>query len=126
MGWLNRSIFAGLRGARAAPVLCTPDAGCLHAGAGPGAGDLALVFLMWLAMVLAMMLPSADARRLDRRARGTDWIGRVALGYLAVWTCSRSPPSSSWADGARRADGAMAPASLVLAGSTPTPASTSR
>jgi predicted metal-binding membrane protein len=131
MGWLNRfNLFAGLpEGARAAlAVLCTPDAGHFGMpGAGSwGAGDLALVFVMWLAMVLAMMLPSAAPMlaAFDRRARaeriGSAATALVALGYLAVWTLFAVAATAVQAGltvvGALTP--AMAPASLVLAGST--------
>ncbi|MBT9288257.1 DUF2182 domain-containing protein [Prosthecodimorpha staleyi] len=131
MGWLNSfNIFAGLPdGARAAlAVLCTPDAGHFGMpGAGAwGAGDLALVFLMWLAMVLAMMLPSAAPmlaafhRRAGAERLGSTATVLVALGYLTVWTLFAVAATVVQAGltvvGALTP--AMAPASLVLAGST--------
>jgi predicted metal-binding membrane protein len=50
-----------------------------------GAADIALVFLMWVAMVLAMMLPTAAPTFRAYAAKGgTAAFGAVA-GYTAVW-----------------------------------------
>ena len=60
------------------------------------ATDLALVFVMWTIMMVAMMLPAATPLLLMlariNRARLARWpaamaTGFAALGYLAAWTC---------------------------------------
>lgn len=57
--------------------------------------DLALVFVMWAVMMVAMMVPSAlpmllAFRRTDAARGGVNGFGRrtalFAIGYLAVWT----------------------------------------
>jgi len=73
-------------------LLCRPSFGAV--GAGGHAGSAALVFLMWGAMTLAMMLPTAAgmivtyARIADTAARkGERAVSPLVLtgGYIAVW-----------------------------------------
>ncbi len=73
-------------------VLCRPSFGT--SGAGAQAGPVALVFLMWAAMTLAMMLPTAAgmivtyAQIADTAARkGERVVSPLVLtsGYMAVW-----------------------------------------
>jgi predicted metal-binding membrane protein len=90
LGW----IYLALMVANAAPagslwaVLCRP------AGAVTGTIDFILVFLMWVAMVLAMMLPTAGAMLLtyadiaETAARKGEPIVSpfvLAAGYVVVW-----------------------------------------
>jgi predicted metal-binding membrane protein len=73
-------------------VLCRPSFGT--SGAGAQAGPVALLFLMWAAMTLAMMLPTAAgmivtyAQIADTAARkGERAVSPLVLtaGYIAVW-----------------------------------------
>jgi predicted metal-binding membrane protein len=73
-------------------VLCRPSFG--NAGIGAQAGHAVLVFLMWAAMTLAMMLPTA-AGMIVTYAQIADTAARkrepavsplvLAAGYVAVW-----------------------------------------
>lgn len=71
-------------------VLCTPDA--RHFGMPGGLDwrvDVGLAFVMWQAMVLAMMLPSAQPVLAGEAARAggrRDAALLLTLGYLTVWT----------------------------------------
>ncbi|OKL43429.1 DUF2182 domain-containing protein [Pseudovibrio exalbescens] len=71
-------------------VLCLPMAN--EAFGMPGLvdgsfADFLLIFLMWLMMVLAMMLPSAVPMLTSyHRARPGNAVLVVAAGYLAIWT----------------------------------------
>ncbi|NBN77847.1 DUF2182 domain-containing protein [Microvirga tunisiensis] len=152
MGLLNAfNIFAGLPAeARAAlAVLCLPgQVATFGMPAGVNlAQDAALVFLMWMMMTLAMMLPSAMPVFLAHAARGglssraaaavhaaeasggrqpglRDGVLRrtalIAAGYLLVWTAYAVLATA--AQLALMAAGLispmMAPVSLVFAGTT--------
>lgn len=135
MALFNRfNIFDGLppdmRAALAA--LCLPEGATtfgMPASTAYTASDAALVFLMWVMMALAMMLPSA-APMIARFAEHSHPMTRtsaravptlvLALGYLTLWI--------GYAVVATAAQGAltafrlmtpmMAPATLVLAGTT--------
>ncbi|MEJ1159352.1 DUF2182 domain-containing protein [Prosthecomicrobium sp. N25] len=112
-------------------VLCSPDGA--HFGM-PGAGawgprDLAVVFLMWVMMALAMMLPTAApmlgtyadiAEAAARKGERAVSVLVLAAGYLTVWVgFSALATLAQWGLTALRAlTPAMAPASLVLAGTT--------
>lgn len=100
MGLFNAfNIFDGLpKDVRAAlAVLCLP-AGATTFGMPSehwGAGGMGLVFLMWMMMTLAMMLPTAMTVFLahtQRRAGAVSGppaavtVGLLALGYLTIWT----------------------------------------
>lgn len=137
MGFLNRlNGFSDLpdpvRAALAA--LCLPGGatgfGMPQAG-GWGAWDLLLVYLMWLMMVCAMMLPSAapvlafDAARYggigaDAARRALAAVVAAGAGYFAVWAgYSVLATGAQWVlNEARLATPMMAPASAVLAGTT--------
>jgi predicted metal-binding membrane protein len=103
-------------------VLCTP--GARHFGMPGGVDwrvDLRLTFVMWQAMVLAMMLPGAlpvlageAARAGGRRAAPA----LLTLGYLAVWTGFSVVATLAQAGLAAVAilTPALAPASQALAG----------
>jgi predicted metal-binding membrane protein len=89
---LTRRAGHGLIGRALIDVLCRPSFGA--AGAGAHAGPAALVFLMWAAMTLAMMLPTAAgmivtyAQIADTAARkGEKAVSPLVLtgGYVAVW-----------------------------------------
>lgn len=94
MGLLDRMIDgAGLGpfGRAVAEALCRPSFGT-HAHA--GAADIALVFAMWAAMALAMMLPTAGpmiltyAEIADTAALKGERIASpltLAAGYVSVW-----------------------------------------
>ncbi|MBL8574004.1 MAG: DUF2182 domain-containing protein [Hyphomicrobiaceae bacterium] len=134
MGLLNAfNQFAGLppEVRKALAVLCTPTSGHFGMpGAGPwGAWDLAMVFAMWCAMVLAMMLPTAGpmmaafADRAEAEAMNGGRSASVAVlagGYLTVWFGFAVVATlAQWGlTAARTLSPAMAPASLILAGST--------
>jgi predicted metal-binding membrane protein len=96
MGWLDRWLPAGgvdptLRAV--IDALCRPRFG--HAAAAETAGEAAVAALMWVAMVFAMMLPTAvpmvmaasrGAAAADRRHRDGFSPLAVLAGYLSVWT----------------------------------------
>jgi predicted metal-binding membrane protein len=113
LGWLYIGIMLGHAGAEAPvgsawsagrrlfDVLCLPsfvDSGGRHSGISPLAAwslvDAGLVFMMWCAMALAMMLPSAGPMIMTY-AEIADTAGRkgiavvspfvLAAGYLAAW-----------------------------------------
>lgn len=125
--------FAGLpESVRAAlAVICSPD-GAHFGMPGSGAwgpGDLAVVFVMWVTMALAMMLPTAApmlAAYADRAeaalAGGERPVSVLALaaGYMTVWIgFAAAATLGQWALTSLKAlTPAMAPASLVLAGTT--------
>ena len=92
-GWLALGLLSGFApasgGANYLAALCRPAA-----GASVGAGWFALVALMWAAMTLAMMLPSAGpmiltyAEIAETAARKGERIVSplvLAGGYLTVW-----------------------------------------
>lgn len=130
MGLLNRfNLFAGLPAeARAAlAVLCLPGEVATF-GMPDGtslAGDAGLVFLMWMMMTLAMMLPSAlpvfiaHAGRWPQRHLLLS-TGFLALGYLTVWTgyAILATVAQLVLSAAGLLSPMMAPVSLVLAGTT--------
>lgn len=125
--------FAGLpEPVRAAlAVLCSP--GGAHFGM-PGSGawgarDAGLVFLMWVTMALAMMLPSAApmlgtyADIADAAAAKGERAASVLVlagGYMTIWIgFSAAATALQWGlTTASALTPAMAPASLVLAGTT--------
>jgi len=84
---------------RAIDVLCKPAFGLAHFGmpeGGWGANAVALMALMWGAMTLAMMLPSAGpmiltyAEIADTAARKDEHVVSpfvITAGYMAVWLC---------------------------------------
>lgn len=128
------NIFAGLPAeARAAlAVICLPEGTVtfgMPANAIWSTGDAALVFTMWVMMALAMMLPSAAPMiatysEQPRLVAGHE--GRIlpvlalTLGYLAVWVVfSAAATAAQGVLGAMRLiSPMMAPATLVLAGTT--------
>ena len=91
LGWLYLALLtAGLNGVSAFDVLCRAMAN----GASPGAASVALVALMWAAMTLAMMLPSAApmiltyAEIADTAAHKGERIVSpflLAAGYTVIW-----------------------------------------
>lgn len=103
-------------------VLCTPDA--RHFGMPGGLDwrvDLGLSFVMWQAMVLAMMLPSALPVLAGEAARAggrRDAAPLLALGYLMVWTGFSVAATLAQAGltAAAVLTPALAPASRALAG----------
>lgn len=125
--------FAGLSpDVRAAlAVLCLPVEA--HFGM-PGQGDwgprdLSLVFVMWVAMAMAMMLPTAvpvfstyaeeAEAKLSRAERSASVLWLIG-GYFAVWVgYSLVATLAQWGLTELRAlNPAMGPASLMLAGTT--------
>jgi len=134
MGLLNRfNLFAGLsEEARAAlAVLCLP--GQVATFGMPAADwvaiDFAKVFLMWVMMALAMMLPSAlpmlrsyvrRAPPAASRAEVNSASLQIIFGYLAVWFAYASVATIvQWAVfEAGMVSEMMAPVSLVFAGTT--------
>lgn len=103
-------------------VLCTPDA--RHFGMPGGLDwrvDFGLTFVMWQAMVLAMMLPSAQPVLAGEAARAggrRDAALLLTLGYLAVWTAFAIAATLAQMGLTTVAllTPAMAPASRTLAG----------
>jgi predicted metal-binding membrane protein len=93
LGWVYLAFAAGAAEVRGfqglLAVLCRPTA-----GAAQSAGDFALLLAMWVAMVFAMMLPTAGpmiftyaeiadtAVRRSKRVVSPFWL---AAGYAAVW-----------------------------------------
>ena len=87
-GWIYLGLMLGTSGVLAA--LCRPDFGT----AGPGMAQAGLVFAMWCAMALAMMLPTAapmiltyaeiagTAARKGEPAAAPLWL---ISGYVGVW-----------------------------------------
>jgi predicted metal-binding membrane protein len=128
MGVLNFfNQFSGLSEElrKALAVICAPTSG--HFGMPSGAiwsfSDLGLVFLMWQAMVLAMMLPSAlPVLSLEAERSAGRVLPPVLLvaGYLTVWT-GFSIAAAVLQEGltaARLLNPVMGPASQVLSGTT--------
>lgn len=125
--------FAGLSpDLRAAlAVMCLPVEA--HFGM-PGQGDwgvrdLSLVFIMWVAMAMAMMLPTAvpvfstyaeEAEAKGARGERPASVLWLIAGYLTVWVgYSLIATLAQWGLTELRAlNPAMGPASLMLAGST--------
>lgn len=110
-------------------ALCLPGYATTFGMAGAeswGAGDLALVYLMWIMMVLAMMLPSAApmlaaySARLEGRSGGAAALARLSLGYLSVWAgYSALATLVQWGlHEAQLATAMMVPATATLAGTT--------
>ncbi len=112
---LPASVRAGLS------ILCGP--GGLQAW---GAGDFAAVFGMWVAMVLAMMLPSATPMLVNVAARAGGASGRfgsiliLASGYLTVWVgFAAAATLLQWAlQQARTHVAALGPMTTILAATT--------
>lgn len=134
MGLFNAfNIFDGLpKDVRAAlAVLCLP-AGATTFGMPSeqwGAGGAALVFLMWMMMTLAMMLPSAmpvflaHARRRAHAVSGPSaaaTVSLLALGYLTIWTAyALAATLVQWLlTGYGLLSSMMAPVSLVFSATT--------
>lgn len=124
--------FAGLPAdARAAlAALCLPTAAATFGMPAEtwGAIDIVKVYLMWLMMALAMMLPSAVPmlRAYIRRANGSGAGGAasgrtllVAVGYVSVWAgYAFVATAAQWALTAANAlSPMMAPASLAVSAS---------
>ncbi|MBB4302278.1 putative metal-binding membrane protein [Rhodobium orientis] len=126
--------FSGLDAtARAAlAAICAPTAGGYFGMPSAGPWDVAdffLVLVMWVMMVMAMMLPTAgpmlatyadiadSGRRTGNRAAP---VVVLAAGYLSVWVAFAVVASlAQWGLTALQAmTPMMAPASLVLAGTT--------
>lgn len=91
-GWLALGLMLGLSGEATGvfAVLCRP----LPAAQAPGIASALLVALMWMAMTLAMMLPTAGPMILTYAdIAETAWRKRESIvsplvlvgGYLAVW-----------------------------------------
>ncbi|MBA5776786.1 DUF2182 domain-containing protein [Stappia sp. F7233] len=135
MGVFNSfNLFAGLpEEARAAiAALCLPTGSegfGMPAVSGWGAVDLALVFLMWVMMTLAMMLPSASpmiatyaelAEDRGTSVNRTFNVLAVCAGYLTMWTAySTVATLAQWGlTEARALSPMMAPATTILAGTT--------
>ncbi|WP_242390240.1 DUF2182 domain-containing protein [Polymorphum gilvum] len=134
MGLFNAfNLFAGLSAeARAAlAVLCLPGEVATFGMPAEtwGASDFGIVFLMWLMMTLAMMLPSAvpviDAfvSRTGASARSGAVLSTAAFliaGYLSVWAAYALVATlAQWGlTLAGMMSPMMAPASLVLSGTT--------
>jgi predicted metal-binding membrane protein len=104
-------------------VLCRPSSGA----AGWHAADAAIVFLMWAAMILAMMLPTAGgmivtyAQIADTAARkGEPAVSPLVLtaGYVAVWLgfAVLATLLQAALAGLALLDRAMAPASPLFSG----------
>lgn len=110
-------------------ALCLPNSATTFgmASVGPwGLADLALVYLMWVMMVLAMMLPSA-APMLTRyseaqagQAGGAVAVARLVAGYLTVWCVySLGATALQWAlHEAQLATVMMVPVTSTLAATT--------
>jgi predicted metal-binding membrane protein len=120
---LTRRAGLDLVGRAALDVLCRPSFGA----AGWHAGESALVFLMWAAMTLAMMLPTAAgmivtyAQIADTAARkGEPAVSPLILtaGYVMVWLGFAAAATALQAALARAAliDPAMASASGLFSG----------
>lgn len=135
MGAFNQfSIFAGLPAeARAAlAALCLPEGAATFGMPVDGtwsAGDAGLVFVMWVMMALAMMLPSAAPMIATYSEQPCLIAGRdaralpvviLALGYLSVWVAYAivATTAQGGLTALRLVSPMMAPASLVLAGTT--------
>ncbi|WP_425087420.1 DUF2182 domain-containing protein [Stappia sp.] len=128
------NIFAGLSAeARAAlAVICLPEGTStfgMPASEIWSVSDAALVFLMWVMMALAMMLPSAApmiASYAELPQPMTGSTGRtapvvvLALGYLSVWVGygALATLAQGVLTAARMMSPMMSPATLVLAGTT--------
>ena len=126
--------FSGLdAAARAALVaLCTPVGSASFGMPSTGAWgliDFALVFLMWVMMAFAMMLPTAApmlaayadlAQKARAKGEKAAPVVVLALGYLCVWGIFAVVATlAQWGLTELRAmTPMMAPASLVLAGTT--------
>ena len=124
------NLFSGLspelRAALAA--LCLPTSATsfgMPAASGWGALDLALVFVMWVMMVLAMMLPTAApmlaavaGRAEAAGARSAVPTLGAALGYLTVWSAFAAIATlAQWGlTAAGAVSPMMAPATTVFAG----------
>jgi len=126
--------FSGLDAtARAAlAAICIPNAGSYFGMPGAGAwgvSDYFVVLTMWIMMVMAMMLPTAapmlstyadiaDTGR--KQGRKVAPVLVLAAGYLAVWfTFAIVASLAQWGLTALNAiTPMMAPASLILAGTT--------
>jgi predicted metal-binding membrane protein len=135
MGLFNRfNIFADLPAeARAAlAAICLPEGATTFGMPVDGTwsiADAGLVFIMWVMMALAMMLPSAapmiatysEQPRLiaGREARGLPVL-TLALGYLSVWIAYAvvATAAQGGLTALRLVSPMMAPATLVLAGTT--------
>lgn len=110
-------------------VLCLPGSattfGMVDAGSW-GFGDLALVYIMWVMMVLAMMLPSAAPMLANFSAgvagseRGPAQVLLLTLGYLSVWCVySLVATGAQWAlHEGQLTTVMMAPATVILAATT--------
>lgn len=135
MGLFNNfNLFADLpKEARAAiAALCLPTGSegfGMPAVSGWGSADLGLVFLMWMMMTFAMMLPSAApmiaAYAELAEDRGTHGrrvlnVAAVAGGYLTMWAAySAVATLAQWGlTEARALSPMMAPATTILAGTT--------
>ena len=128
------NIFAGLSAeARAAlAVICLPEGTSTFGMPSSeiwSLSDAALVFVMWVMMALAMMLPSAApmiASYAELPQPMTGSTGRtapvvvLALGYLSVWVGygALATLAQGALTAARMMSPMMSPATLVLAGTT--------
>lgn len=135
MGVFNRfNIFSGLPAeARAAlAAICLPEGAAtfgMPVGSAWTSGDTGLVFVMWVMMALAMMLPSAAPMiatysEQPRLIAGSDArvlpVVTLALGYLSVWLAYAlvATAAQGGLTALRLVSPMMAPATLVLAGTT--------
>ncbi|MBI4276135.1 MAG: DUF2182 domain-containing protein [Rhizobiales bacterium] len=136
LGWIYLGVVvASAIGARGdiwgfLQILCSPTAAAAFGmpAAGPwGLGDIALVLLMWIAMVLAMMLPTASPMILTYAEIADTAVGKgervvspfvLAGGYGAVWIGFAFAAALLQALLVRATllDPAMAPAGLLLSG----------
>src|SRR5947209_1952842 len=90
-GWCYLGLMlAGMSGASFLEALCQPNFGA----EAPGSAQAALVFAMWCAMTLAMMLPTAApmiltyAEIAETAARKSERVASplvLSAGYLGIW-----------------------------------------
>jgi predicted metal-binding membrane protein len=122
MGIFNQfNLFAGLpESVRAGlSVLCSPIGGVKLTGA-----DIATVFAMWVAMVLAMMLPAASPMLIAYTSaeEGGHVVSSLwpLAGYLAVWLVFAIAATGAQVllTAAGKMTPAMTPANLILAATT--------
>jgi len=128
------NIFAGLSPeARAAlAAICLPEGASTFGMPNSeiwSAGDAGLVFVMWVMMALAMMLPSAAPmiaafaelpQPMTTRSARVAPVVVLALGYLSVWVgyAVLATAAQGLLTAARMMSPMMSPATMVIAGTT--------